>query len=931
MQGFSIHFTYPWLLLLLIPAAVLTVLPYFFLSKRYRRTRNRIISMVMHGIVMLLAILALSGISFHYTVHNDENEVLILVDMSDTQQICSDRRDAFVEEVVTEGGYDGFKMGIVTFGFDQRYAVPFTFDTDSIINAYYESELPDTTATDIAAALRYAATLFEHPETAKIVLVSDGQQTDENARSVARSIAAQGIKIDTVNISEAVETDGVRVTNITFPTYHVGLNEECSVDVELFGVTNGSVATVELTDKGDKSQVSETKEVELIPGTQIVSFRKTFTEQGVHEIVVRASVNGDTLENNNEYHSFFNVEVFTRVLILEQQDQSQQLVEILKEAEIPYSADVVNVKMEPEKVPKSLDALRNYDQVILNNIANSDLPAGFDALLYSYVSTVGGGLFTTGGTVEGEAHAYNRRDLVNTLYQQMLPVQAIDYTPPVGVEIVIDVSGSMQGDKLEAAKEGAVDCLDVLTDRDYVGIVTLSTTYGTILQPTRRTQDAIIKEAIESVKIQGNTTYSSAISRAGEALRSLKQVDKRHIIIVSDGAPTEAEDQYLPIAEKFYRENEITISVVAIQMPSGQYDAMDRLTSSCGGKLYMVDDLSRLGALMQDDLSAPAIKETDQVEFHPVIVDPLSNLAAGIEHEDFEEEEEGGGLATRWRLKTTLDGFYGTRARASADTVVVGEYGVPIYSQWKFGKGMVGSFMCDVYGEWSSAFLADANGRLFLRNVVGNLMPTENIRSSEITLNLREENYINQLGISASLDVEGGERIDGEIVYLGDGSKVSLSTPEEEISDDLQVTTYLSAANSYSRCNFVAKNSGLYRITVRKIGADGEVKAEAELYKAFAYSKEYSTWEDTDGSTDSGALLAQLSERGGGKEVDEYSPWSVFEEFVTEFERVYDPRILFMITSIILFLIDILVRKFKFKWLHEIIREHKANKAEKQQ
>ena len=35
----------PWWLLLLIPALALTLIPYFKLKKRYRRTRNRISSM----------------------------------------------------------------------------------------------------------------------------------------------------------------------------------------------------------------------------------------------------------------------------------------------------------------------------------------------------------------------------------------------------------------------------------------------------------------------------------------------------------------------------------------------------------------------------------------------------------------------------------------------------------------------------------------------------------------------------------------------------------------------------------------------------------------------------------------------------------------------------------------------------------------------
>ena len=40
MTNFRIEFVYPWLLLLLIPAALLTFLPYFKLNKKYRKNRN---------------------------------------------------------------------------------------------------------------------------------------------------------------------------------------------------------------------------------------------------------------------------------------------------------------------------------------------------------------------------------------------------------------------------------------------------------------------------------------------------------------------------------------------------------------------------------------------------------------------------------------------------------------------------------------------------------------------------------------------------------------------------------------------------------------------------------------------------------------------------------------------------------------------------
>ena len=57
-------------------------------------------------------------------------------------------------------------------------------------------------------------------------------------------------------------------------------------------------------------------------------------------------------------------------------------------------------------------------------------------------------------------------------------------------------------------------------------------------------------------------------------------------------------------------------------------------------------------------------------------------------------------------------------------------------------------------------------------------------------------------------------------------------------------------------------------------------------------------------------------------------PAEVFESFAQTIKKVFDPRIIFLILSIILVLLDIAARKFKFKWPHEIIKEYKNKKAE---
>ena len=100
MFNLRIEFLHPWHLLLLIPALALTLIPYFLLSKKYRRTRNRITSMVLHLLIMLLAITTFAGMLFKYDIQNEENVILYLVDVSHSEENASMERDDFLEQAL---------------------------------------------------------------------------------------------------------------------------------------------------------------------------------------------------------------------------------------------------------------------------------------------------------------------------------------------------------------------------------------------------------------------------------------------------------------------------------------------------------------------------------------------------------------------------------------------------------------------------------------------------------------------------------------------------------------------------------------------------------------------------------------------------------------------------------------------------------------
>ena len=954
MVHFRIHFSYPLLLLVFLFGLGLTALLYFRLSKKYRKNRNRVTSIVLHLIVFALAVLTMAGTLFTYEIPNKENQIILLVDVSDTEEQSREARDSFIRTVLEMGQYDGFSIGIVTFGYNQVYAVEMTdkITVNEMMDRYLAAEQPDTTATDIAAALTYTSTLFTNPQAARIVLVTDGKETDEEASSVIRSVSAKGIGVDIANIPSAFSGADMQLVGSVLPDYHVSPGVSCSVAVTLHASEAGN-AEIEFYDNGARV-ASQT--ITTSPGVQNVTFDHVFSGAGLHTLSFRLLSGGDLLTENNTYYSYINLESFDKILILEHKDgESEALKQLLTSGDSVYDVTVKNI-MTDTTLPHTADELRQYDQVILNNIARADMPEGFEQILREYVSKFGGGLFTVGGAdvVEGApgaddeyiAHAYNREDMWGSIYQEMLPVQAIKYTPPIALMVIVDRSGSMSavddatgGTYYDLALSGAAGCLEALTERDYFGLMTLDSNYETLLSLTPRSQDAKIKKAINDARelgTTGGTVFPEAIDRASRALLSLN-VARRHVIIVSDGlVPAEQEEEYLDYIKQFHNNNGITYSVVGIGVSDGSAAAVQMKTAceAGGGRLYTITDGTEMISSMREDLRVPEIKEVNYETYHPTVRNTLSSLLNGIELTVTEDGKQTP------KMTATLDGFFGVKVKEGADLILMGNFDVPVYAQWKYGKGTVGSFMCDLNGTWSADFLTETaanqgSGIQFIRNVVNAIMPMESVRDSQITVNISQDNYTNQLSVFTTLGE--GESVVGYLLNVADPGAEAISlnavtqAPEGKKLESLAcyVTSSLGAANNFSRCRFVIKQPGVYELTLKKVDANGNVLAEYRTYRPFSFSEEYDLVEIPTNAelADSLALLAQ---NGGGAVIEKNDdPIEVFANFVTAIQKTFDPRYLFMILALILFLADVAVRKFKFKWPHELIRAHREKAQQK--
>ena len=903
MTNFRIEYSHPWLLLLIIPILLLAFIPHFVTPKKYRRTRNRIISLVTFLVASIVSVNLLAGICFAYETPNVKNEVIVLVDVSESGDVEREEKDRFVESIVNVA--DGeYKVGIVKFGYGQKYVAPLSENSEEIISQYLDSEDPDTSASDIASALEYAKSLFTYPESGKIVLLSDGVETDGAALSVVKAISAQGIKVDTVHFP-ANDANDVQILSVMIPDQHISVDIPFQIDMYIktnAQITSELPVTLRFLDNG--VLVGET-ELSLTSSEMHIPLEISLDSRGMHELEFEIECKTDSIEKNNYYHTFINIQEFNNILLIEKYaGESAALQNVFGNS---YNVDTVSIENEFSQIPRDIKELAKYEQIILVNIAYSDMPAGFEELLNRYVYDLGGGLFTVGGINDGTVtkpipHAYNRADLEkSTYYKQMLPVSAIDFTPPVAVMIVVDASGSMAetvgGEtKYNLALDGAEACLDALSTRDFCGIMTFQASASEQLQIIPVSQKDRILDTIKDLRENqdmGDTVFTDAILSAGKALSVIDNVEKRHIIMVTDGKPSDRLETYGAYIKENMA-NGITMSIITVgSMIDSDKTAMEETAALGGGKHHNVTDYKKLPATMQQDLALEAIAEIAYGKDFNLTIKDRTSVVSGITDDAL----------------PTLSGYYGTVKKEGALVPLMGDY-VPIYAEWKYGEGRVGSFMSDLNGEWSQAFLDDIIGQAIILNIVDSIFPTHKLRADGIDYVLKTDNYTTQISIHGAPE---SHRVEVEVIPLS-----------SSLVDLMETGINVTVAEGNRRFVFEIKDAGLYEIAIRSYDEDELLVSELSVYRSFSYSEEYNLF--TDRTPIGGELLASIADDGNGKEIDDAA--EVFNGFDKSVRIKYDPRVVLLIIVIVAVLIDVAVRKFKFKWPHEIIKEYKMKKAD---
>jgi Ca-activated chloride channel homolog len=622
-------------------------------------------------------------------------------------------------------------------------------------------------ATDIARALQVAAA--DDPD--RIVLVSDGI---ESRGDLTTALPARPIDVLHVPPAPNVRLSALQVPDRAAP-----------------GATLEAVAVVELDRRAEvtlrpsvdgRPLTAQTRSLEA--GRHALTFDVVAGETGVLRVDATIEVDFDQPTADDRQAAEVVVSDVAPVLVVND----------------PAAAEALRVQgiEVVEAGPEAIAAPLDYGAIVMRGAVDA-FSSGQLELLARYVDQ-GGGLLMTGGP-----EAYGLGGWYRTPLDAVLPVASdvrTDVTlPQVAMVIVLDISMSMVAgnpSRLEIAKRGALDVVDLAYQDDLVGLIVFSdpslTRWVFELRPATDRGKFEMRDAILSIEAQGGTILLPGYRMALEGLREVDAAIK-HVIVLSDGFLFDGSGPFgggsppdwYEVGREGRRDG-ITTSTIAI----GEADPeqLSAIARGGAGRFYAATDASALPRIFTNE-ALTATRDLLRAE-------PTAPSAR--RHPLFPFEG----------VLPSVDAYVATTLRADAEALMVGRDGEPLLAVGRHGLCRSAAFTSDL-----NAWLGDLGHWPELPGVLGTVVRWLQARPDSYTVTaerrgarlevvvdaVRDGAYVNDARLSARfqgqqvalhqvapgryaahLDVSGS----GGTLVVSDGQDVvarrQIATPDPEFA-----------------------------------------------------------------------------------------------------------------------------------------------------
>lgn len=204
--------------------------------------------------------------------------------------------------------------------------------------------------------------------------------------------------------------------------------------------------------------------------------------------------------------------------------------------------------------------------------------------------------------------------------------------PPLDVALVLDTSGSMEGQAIDSLRTSAHAFVDKLRDGDRAAIVTFDSKSRVLFPSTviRVEQRLAAHEAIDGIVARGTTDLEAGLREAATQLSHQRgATDITRIVLLSDGVPNTTTQ--LPTLLGQIKAAGYSVTTLGLGL---DYDTtlMTRIASDTGGGFHYIEKPEQIAAVFDDELTKmqTVVARNLQLELAPgpgVTFEPLAGYA----------------------------------------------------------------------------------------------------------------------------------------------------------------------------------------------------------------------------------------------------------------------------------------------------------------
>ena len=709
----------PWF----VGALLIVLAIELYLSYRTRGVTKRQWSfgLVVRGAIVGLLTLAL--INPVFTRSSDDVTTVFVVDVSASMgEVPRQEAQAWVEAAITDSG--GGRWAVVEFASDARVGVPVGTDP------YRRARGVEKDATNLSRGLRLGESILTPDTRQRIVLVSDGRNNTGDLQAELDRLKTLGVVVDVHTVTTRSVSDAA-VASLDMPS-SVNAGERFDINVDVLSTIAGRA----VVDLSDDNGVVASQDIDLVPGSNTVTFTTTAGEAGLQQFDATVRLAGDAVVENDTHRAGVEVRGPASVLIVEGEPANGEVLE-----EVLTSTGLTVERVDVSDMP-TLQEMSIHRSVVLVDVSARDLNETKISNLNTLVRDLGRGMVVVGGT-----HSFGLGGYRDTPLEAMLPVDSeapdTEREASVAEVLLIDTSESMGAchcdesgqnsfeggvNKTDISKAAAVRAIEALGANDEVGVLAFSGNSRWVVPLQEFPDRATIDEGIGGLRPLGETRIVPAIKEAAEQLLGSDK-ELKHIILFTDGFTAELEigaefvgqpfAQDLLQAVEAIAEQGITVSVVGTG--EGAIPALEEIAEAGNGRFYPGRDLNEIPEIFVKEARLASRSYINEGEFYPTV----TSTAAAVRD-----------LAS----SPAILGYVATTPKPTAEVQLqIGELADPLLASWRTGLGKVTAWTSDGGDKWGAQWAGWDGYPDFWSNVVRDTFPLSGSDGQRLEASIADE------------------------------------------------------------------------------------------------------------------------------------------------------------------------------------------------